>query len=273
MQGQVVNGRKKYTIKDFETALKSVISPEDEIVVIISGLWAILPSLDISLKSAAQEILDSILKVVTDKRTLVMPAYNWQFCSEGIFDLNNTPSTSGVLTELFRQMDGVQRTHNPIYSHSVMGPRAAEILAIKNNTAWADDSEFGWFDKVNARIVKIGTGSWENLAYLHRVEEMARVPYRFYKTFQGTYHNGNTSQKIEETLYVRYLEVEIANVWDLREEEMYRQNVVMKSDAPTLKIESALALDIHRIGMELLQKDPYCFIKNKEMVKNWINSR
>lgn len=263
---------KKYTLEEFESDLASVILPIDEVVFVFSGIWAFAKFLDVQSGDVAQAILKSICHVVTEKRTLVMPAYNFSFCTTGYFDARTTPSESGVITELFRQMDGVQRTQSPINSYCVNGPLAEELMSIRNATLWGDNSQISWLDKVNARMVKVGTGGWHRFPYLHRVEEERRVPYRYFKVFAGTWTDGEVTMRMKERYYVRYLEIVEDNDWSSWEREMRRNRLFLTPERDVFQIESTLAQDALDTGLELVTKDPYCLVRNKERVRQWVES-
>lgn len=264
-----MNSRRKYSLDEFEEALASVILPEDEIVFVFSGLWSFANFLDVPVRESPRLVLDSIRNVVSGRRTLIMPAYNWSFCSTRSFDVRETPSEVGVISELFRKMPGVARTFSPINSHCVTGPRSAELTAIRNKTLWGDASEYGRFDSLNIRFVRVGSGEW-NLGYLHRIEEAALVPYRYFKTFKGTRLDGTQQLEVEETMYVHYLDAKIQNEWSGWEAEMRSRNLFVIPENPIFKIESARARDVLNTGLELVGEDPYFFLKNKVEVRQWV---
>src|SRR5689334_24902481 len=73
-----------------------------------------------------EETLSALRAVLGPEGTLVMPAFNFDFCNGLAFDRERSPSRTGILSEAFRQLPGTRRTWAPPY-HSVAaaGPRAA----------------------------------------------------------------------------------------------------------------------------------------------------
>jgi aminoglycoside N3'-acetyltransferase len=84
-----------------------------------------------------QQLIDMLLDLIGEKGTLLMPTYG---NNKEKFDVNNTPSAAGVVTEYFRKTNGVKRSCNSYFSISAIGPMADELLSDHIN------SEFG-FDK------------------------------------------------------------------------------------------------------------------------------
>ena len=80
------------------------------------------------------DYLNMILKVlkeaVGENGTIIMPAFSYSFCDKQIFDVQESKSTVGILTEFFRNSEGVSRTVHPIFSFSVWGRRKKEFLNI-----------------------------------------------------------------------------------------------------------------------------------------------
>ena len=67
----------------------------------------------------AEEIIDSLIEAVTNKGTLMFPAYNWNFCKGEEFNLKKTKSSTGALSNLSLLRKDFKRSVNPIYSFSI----------------------------------------------------------------------------------------------------------------------------------------------------------
>jgi len=96
-----------------------------------------------------------------------------------IYDRDNTPSQSGLLTECLRKMPGAVRGLHPTHPCVALGPRAHELIDGSENspTPFGDDSTYGRFsaDK-NAYLLLIHTN---NTSIVHRVQEMVEMPNLF----------------------------------------------------------------------------------------------
>src|ERR1700679_3715499 len=65
--------------------------------------------------AAAEIVLDSFLEALGPDGTLLLPLFNFDFTTGVAFDIRNTPSQMGALTEAGRRRPGAVRTGHPIY--------------------------------------------------------------------------------------------------------------------------------------------------------------
>lgn len=154
-----------------------------------------------------QEILESFLLTLGKEGTLILPLFNFDFTKGIAFDIRNTPSHMGVLTEAGRQHPLAVRTGHPIYSFGVIGFHAEKFKAINNFSGYGDDSPFALLKKLNGKIAVLDLPDQNSMTFYHHVEEMNNVDYRYHKKFTADYTDsiGNTSLKTYG-LFVRNIE-------------------------------------------------------------------
>lgn len=154
-----------------------------------------------------QTIYDSLLLALGDEGTLVLPLFNFDFPNTKFFDIRNTPSHMGVLTEIGRNDPRSIRTGHPIYSFSIVGKQAKEFQGIDNYSGYGADSPFAKIKELDGKIAIIGLTDQYSMTSYHFVEEQNRVDYRYFKEFKGTYidSDGKSAEKTY-ALYVRDLE-------------------------------------------------------------------
>lgn len=138
--------------------------------------------------------------------TLVVPTFSYSFCKLLPFNPKTTPSDVGALTNEFRQLDNSIRSHHPIFSVAAIGKLADEITHTPINTCFGKDSFFDLLVKKQAKIVGYGTRLVESMTFLHHLEEIARVPYRYHKQFSGTIVGHKQIQTCQ--YYVRNLDLD-----------------------------------------------------------------
>ena len=86
----------------------------------------------------ADTVIDALLAVLQPKGTLLMPSFQqgseFYLVDRGCrFEINNTPSGCGVLTECFRRRAGVIRSLSPTHCTAGIGAGAEEILSGHEN--------------------------------------------------------------------------------------------------------------------------------------------
>lgn len=154
------------------------------------------------------EVLDSFLDVLGPKGTLILPIFNFNFTSCAEFDIRNTPSQMGALTEFGRIYNGSVRTGHPIYSFAVIGYNKSYFEGVDNESGYAEDSPFGILKRLDGKIASLDLVDQDSMTFYHHVEEVKNVDYRYFKTFKGRYidQHGNLKDKSYK-LFVRKKEL------------------------------------------------------------------
>ena len=119
----------------------------------------------------------SILKAIVDYMypgTLLMPTMSWRFVNalHPVFDERQTPSNTGILTELFRKQYATVRSCHPTHSVAGMGSLATKLLASHHldDTPCSSRSPFGLHAQHNGWILMMGI-SIDCCTLVHAVEE------------------------------------------------------------------------------------------------------
>ena len=78
--------------------------------------------------------VQSFLDAVGAEGTVLFPLFNFGFSNGEPFDIRNTPSKMGKLTEAARLHPDAVRTGHPVYSFAVIGAKADRFKGIDNRT-------------------------------------------------------------------------------------------------------------------------------------------
>lgn len=252
--------------------LGKVVRPSDEAILIYSGIWTFGHRFKAPPLEVPRLILDAMEEFAGADRTLLLPAYTYSYNRVRTYDIRNTKPETGALPEAYLHRDGVRRTHSAISSFLAKGPLADVVAPILGRSVWGENSLLEWMEKRNVRIVTLGLPWALSCGYLHRIEELAQVPYRYYKAFPGMYRDeGGAWKKWSETMYVRPLGVPSQFNWHRVNESMYERRLVLFGSLPGVQIESCLAKDMVETGLDLLSHDPYALIANVREVRSWID--
>lgn len=155
------------------------------------------------------DVISGLKELVTKEGTLLFPTFNWDFCKKISFDYYNTPVKTGALPKAALAMDPSSRTHHPLYSFSVWGKHREELLSINAINAFGNGTIFEKMDEWNAKALVIGLNALEGVTYIHHVEQIVGVPYRYNKNFTALYtdENGNCGERTY-SMYVRDLDMD-----------------------------------------------------------------
>ena len=152
-------------------------------------------------------ILESFLEALGPEGTLLAPLFNFDFAGGAPFDIRNTPSQMGALTEAARRHPRAVRTGHPIYSFAAIGAEAPRFAGVENFSGYGPDSPFALLHAVGGRIAVLDLPDQQAMTFYHYVEEALSAPWRYHKRFEGDYvgWDGQISRRAFG-LYVRDLE-------------------------------------------------------------------
>ena len=185
--------------------IKLGIKPKDKLQV-SSNLLRILSTKKNRLKP--QEIINSLIELVTPKGTLFFPTFNWGFCKGYAFNYLKTKSLTGSLGNLTLKRKDFLRSVNPIYSFSIYGKDKQKISKMSHKSCFGLNSPFGFLIKNGGKNLFIDLDYKSALTYAHVAEETVGVNYRYIKTFNGLYYDRkNKKRKASYKMYVRKLKV------------------------------------------------------------------
>jgi aminoglycoside N3'-acetyltransferase len=189
----------KVTSETLQQGLREVGLARGDVVYVASSLAALG-----LMANPVGETLAALRAVIGREGTLVMPAFNFDFCEGHSFDRERSPSRTGVLSEAFRQQPDAQRSWSPpFHSVTAAGPRAAELIAGEALTSFGRDSVFQRLHDIGAKQLLIGCGFHEGVVHVHWLEETVEVPYRHWKRFEGEVIRDGVKQRRTFFMYAR----------------------------------------------------------------------
>ena len=175
--------------------------------------------------------LESVLDVIGEEGTLLIPTFNWDFCHGETFDYYKTKSQTGVLGDKALMHPKFRRTQHALYSFAVAGKDQAMLCALTNQSSFGADSPFAYLERCHAKQVMIDVPEnhiW-GFTYVHFVEEKFRefIPYRYMKEFRGTYIDESLRESIRTyTMFVRNLDMDVRVELDPLAEAFTREGVL-----------------------------------------------
>ncbi len=155
-------------------------------------------------------LIDSIMDIITEEGTLLIPVFNWDFCKGIPFDAKKTPCRTGSLGKIALKRKDFLRTKHPIYSFAVWGKDAKMLADMDNLSSFGSNSPFSYCREVNAKNVFIDVKPQHSFTFVHYVEQMKGVDYRYLKDFTADYtdEEGRTSRR-SYSMNVRCLDRDI----------------------------------------------------------------
>lgn len=253
----------------FRRCFEEAISPTDDLVVVYSGIWTFGHQFSVPIRDVPRMLIESMLEAVGSSRTLVLPSYTYAYAGERKYSPATSVPETGALPQAMWRAFSCTRTVSALNSFVAIGPQAHSLGEIRGQTLWGEDSLKGYFQRAHARMVTLGIPWKDSLGFLHRIEEAALVPYRYFKTFHGQWVEGDSSHPWAETMYVRSMDVMPVFVWSRVDELLRARSRIQEVNGPVF-IESADAAEIVAAGLEIVNEDPYALLANPDVVRDWV---
>ena len=133
-------------------------------------------------EGGAEGLLTAVMDYLTPEGTLIIPTLTLGGIDEEnpVFDVNNSPSRTGLVTETFRKMPGVLRTRHVTSSFAVWGKNAKELAEHIYATPCPPDSPLGRLVEMDGYILFVGAGFGSNSMF-HTAEEAVAPAYMRYR--------------------------------------------------------------------------------------------
>jgi FkbH-like protein len=229
---------------------------------------SIISSTKAERKKIPYGLLQEILSLSRRGITFILPSYTFSFCSTGIFDVTTTKSETGTLADLVHTyLPGSIRSLDPIYSHVFIGPLSKDLSEIHGETTFGKGSIFEKVEDLNSYVGVLNV-EWRYATIFHRYEELAHVPYRYYKTFEGSvkgYDGHSLCTKAE--MYVRDLDINPENDMNLALPLLREQRSFKRLKDHGNHLEFVKINDLRGVAIRMLDKDAWSLIANKNAAK------
>ena len=218
-------------------------------------------------EDGAQGFFETVTELLGEEGTLILPTLSFDTVGfdQPYFDVKNTPSCVGYLSEYFRtQFPGVIRSMHASHSCAVYGRDAEEW--VKDHeldlTPVGEHSPFTRLPKAGGKILMLGCDPASNTS-MHGVEEVAQAPYTFdldrkvhYVLIaadgtmieQDAFRHGHVRGKV--SYRAKYSEL-----LPLLEEGEITRGKVLDADCVLMS-----AVAVWEKSLAAMQKDPYFFV-------------
>ena len=157
-------------------------------------------------KSALLGELLNVIKALGVK-TICMPTFTFSFCNGLDYNPATSASRMGVLNEFFRKQEDVIRSADPLMSVALLGEDKDLVMGVGHVSC----GENSTFDKLrhrdNVKFLFLGPKIGDCLTYMHYMEWLYSVDYRYNRIFRGNVTIGDKTSVEEYALFVRYKSV------------------------------------------------------------------
>lgn len=203
---------------------------------------------------------------LTDGADLWFPAFALDFPKTKVFDVQQTRSEMGHISEYFRTHVAQWRSHVPMHSCCGTGN-----CPIENTSELADPWEasgiFGKLIDIKGAVLFYGAGI-EAVSLIHYLEKQGHVPYRYEKIFSGEIIAGNgVRNTIKASHIVRPAAYDVEYDWSKLSADLLARNLLQDIGDKRSRILLLDAAGTFEFWLDQIKKDPFYFINSS--TKEW----
>lgn len=244
--------------------LRSIGADDCKILYIHSSLSFGIPNSALKKKELLETLFETILELGVN--TVCMPTFTFSFCNGNIYCPKTSVSRMGVLNEFFRKQEGVVRSNDPLMSVALYGEDKDLVEGIGHSSCGANST----FDKIRHRdgvkFLFLGPKIGDCLTYMHYLEWLYSVDYRYERTFRGQVMTNGELSVEEYDLFVRYRSV-IPNIASyVYEQRMYDHKTAQIVNCGNSTISIVDELSASSEYKTCLDENPYFFVDFENQV-------
>lgn len=151
-----------------------------------------------------QEYLEQFYQVLLNLKvkTLIFPTFTFSFCNKEPYSIKDSKTYMGALNEYIRKKPEAVRSKDPLLSMVVIGEKDDIFQNIGNSSLGINSGYDMLHKQENVKFLFLGAEIGECFTYIHYMEDIMRVPYRFDMEFSGEIIDENSNRYLDSyTLY------------------------------------------------------------------------
>ena len=170
---QLAQANQTVTEDDIVKALQDAGVKHNEVLMLHSALSKLG-----FVKDGTETVINAVIRVVGEQGTVMMPSFpavgfNYDYLKTNpVFDVRNSPSKMGAITEAFRKRSGVERSLHPTDPVCALGKQALYLTKdhVNQLTPYNENSPFYRLCELKGKIVLMGV-DLDSLTNLHTLED------------------------------------------------------------------------------------------------------
>ncbi|MBT9147277.1 MAG: SPBc2 prophage-derived aminoglycoside N(3')-acetyltransferase-like protein YokD [Syntrophomonadaceae bacterium] len=128
-------------------------------------------------EGGADAVIDALIKTVGEEGTIAVPGFSFSLGKDGsVFDVKNTPSEMGKISEALRNRKGTYRSYHLTHSVAAIGCKAKKLTKTHSVTPCGSESPFRKLIDWGGYILLLGIDQNVNTTF-HVIEEEKKLFY------------------------------------------------------------------------------------------------
>jgi aminoglycoside 3-N-acetyltransferase len=206
--------------------------------------------------------LDGFERALGPEGTLLTPTFNYDFCSGDPYTHESSPSQVGMFSSFVLRHANAVRSFHPIFSFAGIGRQAAEICGDVGRSSFGSESVFDRLYKQRASMVFFNA-SFDSCTFVHHVEQMRGVDYRYIKEFTGSMTCGTQTTTETIDFYVRYLDSNVEPSFKKLGERLVERGLMNEVRLSGGVLRRVSCVDVFTEAWAMLDEDPYSLLSQR----------
>lgn len=200
------------------------------------------------------------IRFLSGNAQLFFPAFNYDFCDNGIFDLSRDKIQVGILNEYLRITKFKYRLKIPVFSFISEMPFEIRTNKEKAIDPFDMNSFFGYAYKNNFGILHYGS-TIASSTLIHFAERISnRLLYRYDKIFNGEIIENNLKSSISINYHVRPLDLNLTYDWYRIKNDLINKNLYHEHNQGRLLISIFPVKQTVDFWIDNLSINPFYFL-------------
>lgn len=193
--------------------------------------------------------------------TLVFPAFTYSFQNHENFDVRSSRTSMGALIEFIRKQPNVHRSLDPMLSLIAVGEKSDIVFGEIGNHCFGPDSCFNRLhNESGVKFLFLGADFAEYFTYIHFIEKVLDVPYRFDMSFKGmiTDYAGNTFEHTH-AIHTQCGGVTLTGTRELKQ-DLIEKGMLKAVPFGDAELACVSEKDVFQEVTNRIQNNPYSFV-------------
>jgi aminoglycoside 3-N-acetyltransferase len=232
-----------------------------DVLYIHSGLNFGIPNSELSKSELLKTIIDVLIEL--NVKTIIFPTFTFSFCNGKEYSINDSKTSMGILNEYFRKLPNVKRSKDPLMSNALLGENEFLIENI-GKFSCGKDSTYDLLRNSNLKVkfLFLGPKIGDCFTYMHYLEYLFKVPYRYEKEYTGNILVNNELNKVTYSLFVRFGKVFAGAGSYIYENILLERGIAKRVEFGNSNITILDESEATEVYKEMLDLSPNFFLKD-----------
>lgn len=255
---------------DILKALKTVRADDCDTLFIHSDIMFGLLHKGIGRKELLEVLHEQICSLGV--KNLIIPTFTYSFPNHEDYDIMMSKTSMGAYNEFVRKMKERYRTDDPLLSLSVPSALKALFGTISEHSLGIGSGLDIIHHMGGVKFLFFGAEMADCFTYVHYVEKMMDVPYRFDMAFEGNviYPDGQVKKR-RQTIHTQCFGAKLPPKYDYFEREMEAKGFLKKVRVGDKYIACLSEADAYRAIKKHIQQDINYFLEEPLKLEELMN--